>query len=153
MKIQTQIVLATFILLAGCAGSPPHVGVKNGQLTSCPSSPNCVSSQAKDKEHFIEPIVTKGTPLEVKTHLLKTLNEMDRTKIILAKDDYINAEFTSKIFHFVDDVEFYFPDTKSKEISIYVRSASRLGYSDLGVNRERIEMIRSKLKVTNMDKK
>ncbi|MBC7750127.1 MAG: DUF1499 domain-containing protein [Candidatus Saccharibacteria bacterium] len=153
MKIQTQIVLSTFILLAGCAGSPPKVGVKNGQLTLCPSSPNCVSSQAKDKEHFIEPIVTKGTQLEVKTHLLKTLNEMDRTKIILAKDDYLNAEFTSKIFHFVDDVEFYFPDTKSKEISIYVRSASRLGYSDLGVNRERIEMIRSKLKATDMDKK
>jgi uncharacterized protein (DUF1499 family) len=61
-------------------------------------------------------------------------------------DNYIRAEFVSKIFRFVDDVEFYFPDKKSKELLIHVRSASRVGYSDLGVNRMRIEQIRRKLK-------
>jgi uncharacterized protein (DUF1499 family) len=153
MNKQTQLVLATLILLTGCTGAPSKMGIKNGQLTPCPSSPNCVNSQAKDKEHYIEPILTTGTPLEVKTHLLKTLNEMDRTKIIVAQDNYISAEFTSKVFRFVDDVEFYFPDTKSKEMTIYVRSASRVGYSDLGANRKRIELIRSKLNGTDMNKK
>lgn len=64
----------------------------------------------------------------------------------MVEDNYIRAEFVSKIFRFVDDVEFYFPDKKSKELLIHVRSASRVGYSDLGVNRKRIEQIRRKLK-------
>jgi uncharacterized protein (DUF1499 family) len=153
MNKRTQIVFASVILLTGCAGAPANMGIKNGQLTPCPSAPNCVNSQAKDKAHYIEPIMTTGTPLEVKTRLLKTLNEMDRTKVIVAQDHYISAEFTSKVFRFVDDVEFYFPETKSNEMTIFVRSASRVGYSDLGANRKRIELIRSKLKATDMNKK
>jgi uncharacterized protein (DUF1499 family) len=153
MNKQTQIVLATLLLLTGCAGAPANMGVKNGQLTPCPSSPNCVNSQVKDKEHYIQPISTTGTPLEVKTNILKTLNQMDSSKIIVVNDNYISAEFTSKFLRFVDDVEFYFPDTNSNDMTIYVRSASRVGYSDLGVNRKRIELFRSKLKANNMDKK
>ena len=124
----------------------PDLKIENEQLTQCPKTPNCVYSQAKDKQHFIEPILTTGTPLEVKHHILKILNELKRSKIIVAEDNYIRAEFTSKVLRFVDDVEFYFPDTKSKEMTIHVRSASRVGHSDLGVNRKRIEQIRSKFK-------
>ena len=76
---------------------------------------------------------------------------MKRCKIKVVEDNYIRAEFTSKVFRFVDDVEFYFPDTKSKETIIHVRSASRVGHSDFGVNRKRIEQIRSKYKTINRE--
>ena len=142
MNKQIQIVLTILILLTGCTEMIPQLGIENGQLTQCPTTPNCVNSQAKDNKHYIEPILTTGTPLEVKNHILKILNEF-----------YIRVECTSKVFRFVDDVEFYFPDTKSKEMTIHVRSASRVGHSDLGVNRKRIEQIRSKLKAINIEKK
>ena len=149
MNKQIQIVLTSLILLTGCTGTISKLGIENGQLTQCPTTPNCVNSQAKDKKHYIEPILTTGTPLEVKSHILKILNESNSTKIIVTEDNYIRAEFSSKVFHFVDDIEFFFPDTKSKEITIHVRSASRVGHSDLGVNRKRIERIRNKFKGIN----
>ncbi len=121
------------------------MGMENGQLKQCPKTPNCVNSQAKDEKHFIEPILINATPLEAKNSIVKILNELNQSKIIVVKDNYIRAEFFSKIFRFVDDVEFYFHKTKSRELIIHVRSASRVGYSDLGVNRKRIERIRSKI--------
>ena len=129
----------------------PKLGIENGQLAQCPTTPNCVNSQAKDKKHFIDPILITGTPLEAKKHILKILNELKQSKIKVVEDNYIRAEFASKVFRFIDDVEFYFPDTKSKEMIIHVRSASRVGYSDFGVNRKRIEQIRSKLKAINKE--
>ena len=146
MNKQFQIVLISFILLTGCKETIPKLGIENGKLMQCPSTPNCVNSQAKDKKHFIEPILSTGSPLEAKKHILKILNDLKRCKIKVVEDNYIRAEFTSKVFRFVDDVEFYFPDTKSKETIIHVRSASRVGHSDFGVNRKRIEQIRSKYK-------
>lgn len=130
----------------------PELGIENGQLTPCPITPNCVNSQVKDEMHDIEPILATGTSLEVKNNILKILKKLKRSKIILAEDNYIRAEFTSRLFRFVDDVEFYFPDTKTNEMTIHVRSASRVGHSDLGVNRKRIEQIRSKLKAINIEK-
>ena len=146
MKKKIQIVLSILILLAGCTKVIPELGVENGQLAQCPTAPNCVSSQAKDKKHYIEPLLLTGTPSEVKNNILKILTDSQVSKIVVVENNYIRAEFTSKVFHFVDDVEFYFPDTKSEEIKIHVRSASRVGYSDFGVNRKRIEQIRSLLK-------
>jgi uncharacterized protein (DUF1499 family) len=146
MNKHIKIVLTSLILFTGCTGAIPKLGIENGQLTQCPTTPNCVNSQAEDKKHYIEPILTTGTPLEVKNTILKILNELKRSKIIVAEDNYIRAEFTSKVIRFVDDVEFYFSDTKSKEMIINVRSASRVGHSDLGVNRKRIEQIRNKFK-------
>ena len=124
----------------------PKLGIENGQLTECPTTPNCVHSQATDKEHFIEPILITGPPLEAKKHILNILKELKSSEVKVVEDNYIRAEFTSSVFRFVDDVEFYFPDTESKEGIIHVRSASRIGYSDFGVNRKRIEHIRSKFK-------
>jgi len=152
MNKKFLIVLAILILLTGCTGMIPKLGIENGQLTQCPTTPNCVNSQAKDKKHYIEPIFITGTPLEIKNYILKIVNEMERSKIVMAEDNYIRVEFTSKVFRFVDDTEFYFPDTKSKVVTIHVRSASRVGYSDLGVNRKRIEQIRSKLQASNTGK-
>ena len=146
MNKKILIVIASLFMFTGCSGTMPKLGVENGKLKQCPQTPNCVNSQAKDKKHFIEPVSVTATPLEAKNYILKTLNELKQSKIVVVEDNYIRAEFVSKIFHFVDDVEFYFPDKKSKELLIDVRSASRVGYSDLGVNRKRIEQIRRKIK-------
>ena len=146
MNKGNKIVLSIFMLLIGCTGKIPELGIENGQLVQCPSTPNCVNSQAKDKNHFIEPILITSTPLDTKKHILKILNELKQSKIKVVEDNYIRAEFTSNVFRFVDDVEFYFPYSKSKDMVIHVRSASRVGYLDFGVNRKRIEQVRSNLK-------
>lgn len=146
MKKQILTALASIFLISGCAGTMPDLGIKNGGLTPCPDTPNCVSSQTENKKHFIEPIIIKATPVVAKDIILKTLEEMKQSKVVLTDKNYIRAEFVSTLFRFVDDVEFYFPDRDSKDILIHVRSASRIGYSDLGVNRKRIEQIRSKIK-------
>lgn len=149
MKKQIQITLTGLLILTGCSGTIPSLGVENGQLAQCPSTPNCVCSQAKDENHFIEPIRISGTAPEARKRILKTLGELDRLKIIAFEDNYIRAEFSSRVFHFVDDVEFYFPDTETAETIIHVRSASRVGYSDLGVNRKRVEKVRRRLEQTH----
>jgi uncharacterized protein (DUF1499 family) len=146
MKKQIQVFLTGLLVITGCSGTVPKLGIENGQLAQCPASPNCVNSQAKDQKHFIEPIQISRTPSEARNHIMKIVKEMNRSKIITAEDNYIRAEFSSKVFGFVDDVEFYFPDTTSTKTIIHVRSASRVGYSDLGVNRKRIEQIRNRLK-------
>lgn len=120
---------------------PTNLGVKAGKLAPCPNSPNCVVSQGtQDREHAIAPIsytVDKATAL---AKLKAVIAAQPRATLIEQTEDYLYAEFTSQLMGFVDDVEFYFD---SDEPVIQVRSASRLGESDLGVNRKRIEAIRT----------
>lgn len=144
MSKKNSVLLFSFIFLAGCAGSVPKLGVTDGQLSPCPITPNCVYSQATAKSDFIEPLYFTGTQLEAKERLIKVLKGMPRTTIIEEQNDYIRAESASAVFGFVDDLEFYFPVEESGTIIIQTRSASRLGLSDLGVNRRRIEGIRDK---------
>ena len=143
---RVTIVLLSLIILAGCSGTMPKLGLNNGNLMDCPDTPNCVNSQAKDDKHFIQAIVFIGKSKEAKARILKILDEMKRTKIVVAEDNYIRAEFVSTLFRFVDDIEFYFPETEGKETTIHVRSASRVGILDFGVNRKRVEQFRSLLK-------
>jgi uncharacterized protein (DUF1499 family) len=123
---------------------PSHLGVNNGQLAACPNTPNCVSSQASasDQEHSIAPIAFEGEGKGAIAKLKTIIENSERTKIIQADDNYLYAEFASQLMGFVDDVEFYADDSAKV---IHVRSASRLGQSDLGVNRKRVEALRSKL--------
>lgn len=122
---------------------PTNLGVKEGKLSPCPSSPNCVVSQGDaDAEHSIAPLAYSGDPAEAMTKLVAVVKAMPRTTIIESTDNYLYAEFASKLMGFVDDVEFYLDPTESV---IQVRSASRLGKSDLGVNRQRVEAIRQEL--------
>ncbi len=122
---------------------PNNLGVRDGKLAPCPNTPNCVSSQSSDAEHSIETLTYTSTPAEAMADVKTVIQAMKKTKIITESKNYLYAEFTSAIMGFVDDVEFYLDeDTKL----IHVRSASRLGQSDLGVNRKRIESIRTKLK-------
>lgn len=117
------------------------LGVTDGKLVPCPNSPNCVFSQSSDKAHYIKPLQYEGTPAEARETLISVINSMDHVRIVTIKGNYIHAEFTSALFRFVDDVEFYFDDANK---IIHLRSASRVGYYDLGVNRRRIENIRGR---------
>lgn len=120
---------------------PNDLGVRNGLLKPVPGSPNAVSSQATGGYHRIEPLRYNGEAEPAMAALKSVVESTPRTSIVEERADYLYAEFTSGLIGFVDDVEFYFPPD---EPLIHVRSASRLGYSDLGVNRKRIEDIRAK---------
>ncbi|MGK7937895.1 MAG: DUF1499 domain-containing protein [Xenococcaceae cyanobacterium] len=116
---------------------PDDLGVNNGKLKPCPGTPNCVSSQSDNSQEKVEPL--PAVPIsEVK----KIVDNMERTTIIKETDNYLYAEFKSKLMGYVDDVEFYLDPNENV---IHVRSASRLGKSDLGVNRARVEEIRAKI--------
>lgn len=124
------------------AGSPPEsLGIEEGKLTPCPSTPNCVSSKSEDLEHYIEPLVYEGDGI---TRLKELITQQPRTRIIAESDNYLYAQFTSQWLGFVDDVEFYLNPSEAGVIE--VRSTSRLGESDLGVNRKRIETLRELLR-------
>lgn len=134
--------LCLVVMMVGCSGSrPSQIGVTGGRLAPCPDSPNCVSSQSTDKRHAIEPLRYEGAAEAAMQALIEVIQKMKRTRIKTAQERYIHAEFTSFLFRFVDDVEFLL-DEGSK--TIHVRSASRVGYSDLDVNRKRVEAVRSR---------
>ena len=138
--MKTFFAVSLTFLLMGCAGTrPARMDVTNGKFIPCPDSPNCVSSQSSDQLHAIEPLSYKGTPSEARARLLAVIKGMKRANIVTEQENYIHAEFTSAIFRFVDDAEFYIDDTQK---IIHIRSAARLGYYDFGVNRQRMEMIR-----------
>jgi uncharacterized protein (DUF1499 family) len=111
-------------------------------LPPCPSSPNCVSTQAQDESHAIAPFRYRKSRAEAKESLKEIVRTLSRTKLVEEDESYLHYEFTSLLFRFVDDVEFLLDD-ESK--TIHFRSASRTGYGDLGVNRKRMEEIRSLL--------
>jgi len=121
---------------------PTNLGVHAGKLSPCPSTPNCVSSQSQDAVHQIEPFTYDSSPQEAMANLKTALQSFRRAKVIAQTENYLSAEFTIPVVGFVDDVEFLL-DKDAKVI--HVRSASRLGESDLGVNRKRIETLRALL--------
>ena len=118
---------------------PAHIGVNNGRLAPPPRKPNCVSSQADpaDSQHYVAPIGFAGNPATAMKKLRDVINDLPRAEVIESRPDYLYVEFSTPLMGYVDDVEFYC-DGKA----IQVRSASRLGYSDLGLNRKRVEAIR-----------
>lgn len=133
---------AGLAVLRAMSQRPANLGVKNGRLAPCPKSPNCVSSQAEDDSQRIEPFYFSVTPAEAIGKIEKVLSTMPRTVVVTKTDHYLHAEATSRIYRFVDDVEFHVDERAGV---IHCRSASRAGYSDLGVNRARIEQIRAAL--------
>ena len=114
-------------------------GEATHSLAPCPASPNCVSSQATDTEHFTEPLHFTGEATLAWNRLESALGRQSRLSIIEDTGSYLHAEVRSLMFRFVDDVEFLL-DPEAGVIQI--RSASRTGYSDFGVNRRRVERIR-----------
>ena len=110
-------------------------------LKPCPHKPNCVSSLSEETAHAVEPLRYAGDWLVAKQSLLQLIEGIPRTAIVENTGEYLHAIFKSKLFGFVDDVEFLFDDT---EKLVHIRSASRLGYFDFGANRQRVEMLRKR---------
>jgi uncharacterized protein (DUF1499 family) len=130
--------LAGWSALAGCAGDKPnYLGVRNGRLVNCPASPNCVSSQAEDEQHRIAPLAFTGNMAAAFARLKKVLGKRADAVLVEEREGYLRVELHTTLF--TDDAEFLLDPEHS---AIQVRSASRLGHSDLGKNRSRMEDIR-----------
>ena len=127
-------------LLSLTASQPSNLGVRDGRLAACPETPNCVSTQAEDHEHWIAPLTYQGDSDTVIETLAEIVRQQPRTRVIERSPHYLHAEFRSAIFRFVDDVEFFLEADSGR---IHFRSASRVGHSDMGANRTRMELIRS----------
>ncbi|MFO1318759.1 MAG: DUF1499 domain-containing protein [Burkholderiales bacterium] len=121
---------------------PTDLGVRDGRLKPPPATPNAVSSQATTPYHAVEPLRYVGPAHRAAEALVEIIQGFPRTTLVVRTDDYVRAEFKSAVLGFVDDVEFYLPPGQKV---IHVRSASRLGHSDFGVNRKRVETIRAAL--------
>ncbi len=130
---------ASLVIRNALAARPTDLGLVDGRLRPCPASPNCVCSQDADAMHAIEPLTYSGTAAEAIERLKAAILRMPRTKIVADTGDYLHVEFTTRLMRYVDDVEFA---VDHQQKVIHCRSASRIGYSDLGVNRQRIEAIR-----------
>ena len=130
-----KLLLSILPFLHACAGdTPENLGVYDHKLAPCPNSPNCVSSFDTKAPHSIKPIKADLEKIE------KTLASLNNANIVNRSNNYMRAEFKSRLMGYVDDVEFLYDEIEN--IS-HVRSASRVGYSDLGTNRRRVEKIRT----------
>jgi uncharacterized protein (DUF1499 family) len=136
-----HIPIAQASIFSFAGDRPTNLGMHDGQFAPCAATPNCVSSQATDVDHQIAPIAYSGDATKVWADLQQVLTNLPNATIVAQTENYLDAEFTSQLMGFVDDVEFYLAAD-----AIQVRSASRLGESDLGVNRQRIETIREQLR-------
>ena len=136
------VLISTMSFLSCMSERPENLGLKDGRLSNCPDKPNCVCSFQSDDKHFIEPLSYKNNDTEVHEKIVRALKELPRTKIITETETYIHAECTSLIFRFTDDLEIYIDNGQKL---VHFRSASRVGHSDLGVNRKRVEQIKSAL--------
>lgn len=116
---------------------PDNLGVNQGSLAPCPPSPNCVSTQAEREQQRIEPLAFATDDLQ---KLTSTAGEMaaamPRWEFVTRDPDYWHIECTSLICRYIDDLEIWFDQENQL---IHARSASRVGYSDMGVNRKRVE--------------
>lgn len=128
--------------LACSAPAPLDYDSFDEQLTECPGSPNCVSSLSDDERHRIEPITLVSDDLEVWHAVVDRIRDDSRTTLVVESDYYILVEYRSTVFAFVDDLELLLREDRT---TLDVRSASRFGYWDWGVNRSRVENLRESL--------
>lgn len=115
----------------------PELGLVEGQLRRCPDSPNCVCSEGETGEHAIEPLGFTGSSEAAWSQLIKVIEATANAHIVTREAGYLRVEFVTPLMRYVDDVEF-----RLTAEAIHVRSASRVGRSDLGANRRRVEVLR-----------
>jgi uncharacterized protein (DUF1499 family) len=149
MRLRTLLVAGGALLLLGisslaigacvAAGKDAAGGVADGRLVPCPSSPNCVCSESSAGDAAIEPLAFPGEPGAALASLVEHLRARPRVELVSVEADYVHAVFRSALFRFPDDVEFRLD--RAAHV-IHVRSASRIGRSDLGANRRRVEALR-----------
>jgi uncharacterized protein (DUF1499 family) len=123
---------------------PDNLGLREGRLAPCRRSPNCVSSQAdpSDAVHYVAPIAFRGDALAAMAAARRAIESMERSTVIRHEGNYLYAEFRSRLMRYVDDLEL---TCDEKAGVIHVRSASRLGRRDFGVNRKRVEALRARI--------
>jgi uncharacterized protein (DUF1499 family) len=132
--------LSGSVLLAGCHGArPASLGVRDGRLAPCPGTPNCVETLAPDEAHHVAPLPFSGAAEAAIVRVAEIVRSLPRSSVVVVTENYLHAEFRSAVFRFVDDVEFLADGSAGV---VHLRSASRVGSADLGVNRRRIEAIR-----------
>lgn len=120
-------------------GEAPPLGIRDGRLSPCPASPNAVSSTADDESHAIEPLATRGRMDQAWIHCRSAVTAEPGSRLVHESPGYMRFEITTRWLRFVDDLEFLADPGSGR---IQVRSGSRIGYSDLGTNRRRVERIR-----------
>jgi uncharacterized protein (DUF1499 family) len=116
--------------------------LRDKKLPICQDSPNCVSSQAEDKDHFIKPFKITVKPTEAWERFKQTIKQTSRMVVTHDNEQTLHAEVTTLLLRFVDDINAVLDEDAGL---IHIRSASREGHSDFGVNRKRIEALREQL--------
>lgn len=132
--------LGAAVVLPGCASLTGEAGLVDGRLRACPPAPHCVSSLATDERHRVEPFQL-ADPQQGWTRLVAAVRASERTTIVAADDRYVHAEVASPWRVYADDLELL----RGEGDRIDVRSTSRVGYYDFGVNRDRVEALRRRL--------
>ena len=141
-KTYLLIILSSSLLFGACSNNAIINPIKPEQLADCPATPNCVSSNQQGFQN-IEPLHIKIPDKNCWEEIVKTVSELPRTTVIINIDGYLKAEVRTLIFRFTDDLELLLAaDGKT----VHIRSASRLGYSDMGTNGRRIVQLRKILK-------
>ncbi len=133
-------VVGLLILVGSSWIRPDGLGLVAGKLRPCPNSPNCVCSQDPRESAYVDPLAFEGNAGEALDRLRKVLSSLPGTTVIRDEGGYLHAECATAWLRFVDDVEFLVDEGAQV---IHVRSASRVGYSDMGANRARVETIRA----------
>ena len=135
--------LALFFILGQISRSGKAPGVVDGKLSRCPDQPNCVCSEYKnDSDNYVEPVrLFRGAKPEIMSEIKKVILDMGGS-IQAESEHYIACTFTSSLFRFVDDFE---ARIEPAEGLVHIRSKSRVGYSDLGVNRKRVDLFKRRL--------
>jgi len=123
----------------------PELGLRDGSLRTCGPRPNCVCSRANEAPHAISPLEFDGDARDAFQRLKQLVAARPGTELIAETDNYLRFECTTPLMRFVDDLEFALDEAQPV---IQVRSASRVGYSDMGTNRKRVEEIRRQLAAT-----
>jgi len=118
---------------------PENLGINNGRLAKLSNKPNAVSSQADEKDKRVEALKFKGNLENSKNEIYKAIENYGNAKTVRNEKNYLYVIFTAGKMKYHDDVEFYFDE---REKLIHFRSSSRIGYSDLGLNRERYNKLR-----------
>jgi uncharacterized protein (DUF1499 family) len=121
--------------------NPKSIGLQDGRLRACPTSPNCVCSEANRGPDAIAPLSYSGDHDASFQSLLELLENEFGAEIVTREERYFHAVFSTPLMGFRDDVEFRLDEENSV---VQMRSASRVGHSDLGANRRRVESIRQR---------
>ncbi len=139
------LIVLSLVVLGLASRRTRQGGWVKERLAACPSSPNCVSSRDPRGRFRVEPLTIEGSPEEAFRRAAEVVRALPRTRIVTEDDGYLHAECASTLFRFVDDLEL---ELAVEARVVHVRSASRIGHSDLGANRRRVERIRRTLATT-----